>query len=583
MVFLDPGSLPTINDIINAVDGPKKYLLGKCNLDAKIENNVITVELTAQSCQLDLKQLTDRFYPNNKLAEETQNFLLADMLFMKIEIDKSNKKMKLVAKAPNKIDLIGNKLALADSSVEISLKYENEFSYKGIGVILKGKLLLGKQPVEVSFAKEEESTLFKVTAISKNLSVKLSVKDVVELIGVEEIPAEIFGKDLLKEKILVFEMESIGLEGAFNPATSWLELVVSSEVKKNIAQMKMKCQVMISKMSGEPTKVGVIAKLESIKLEDLIKDVVGKETEIASIFQQKVDAILLVASGEINAVQNDNLKSLVKSISVENKDVIPIGITLKFELNVEKVKSCLYMRYNTESKKFEFKLMPKLNIKLIEAMKKFSAKPADVQIPKWLDEPKVGIELNKFSFGLDGSFELDISVSGELRVASTIRLDKVNMVVSRDSVGWQFSLNAEMQVSKETDLMLSIRKVKDSYELEGNMTDICVKDLLKYLGQEKNLWTNQLKRFNLQLQNLRLKATLSKDGHMLLRYVDCICTLFSLASVIVFFICKNLRTFRHSANDSHCKYLCKTSRNKFPYGESCLKVFLQGISWCVIG
>ena len=517
--------------MIKAVKEPKKYLLGKCELDAKIEKDVITVELTAQSCKLDLKQLIDHFYPNNKLAEETQHFLLVDMLFMKIEIDKSKKRINFVAKAPNKMDIIKNKLALSDSSVEISFNYEKKFSYENIGVNVEGKVLLGKQPIDVSFVKKEGETVFIAKAISKNVSIKLSVKDVVELIGAEEITAEMFGEDLLKKKILDFEMESIGLEGIFDPKTSNLQLVVSGEVKNNPVAKKINFHVVISKISGEPIKVGVVAKLESIEFENLIQFIAGKKAEIAFLHGKILDVILLAANKDIMLVQSESVINAIKEVPVQDDAAIPGGITLALRFGVQlkndedsKVKNSntqLYIRYSIETKQFDFKFLPPLETKLVESLKMFAKKSLDVELPNWLGKLEAAIQLQKFSFGIDGSLTLSIFVPGDLKIGSILKIDDVSISILRksDVAKWEFGIESTTLISKDLVLKMSIKKVGSDYELEGIINKISIKSLLKYLVSTDAYTSGDFEKFNLNLLGAKLKWTLSDTKSLPLRYL----------------------------------------------------------------
>ena len=518
-----------MDDIISTLKEPKKYLLGKCELNAKVEKDKITIELAAQDCKLDLKELVDHFYPNNKLAEETKNFLIAEMLFMKIEIDKSEKIIKFEAKAPKKLDLIKNKLSISDSSVEILFKYQKNLNYENIGVKMSGKVALGKQPIDVVFEKKEGENAFMFKAVSKNVEVKLTVKDVAELIGAEEITKEMFGEEALKKKIFDFKMESIGFEGIFDPSKMDLELVVSGEVKNHPVAKKINAYIVITKISGEPYKVGIAAKFESVEFQKLVELIVGKENDINFLKGKTLNAILLAANKDITLVQNKEIISLIKETPIKENAAFPAGVTVSLKVSIQKDKENdsksksadmhLYLRYNHEAKKFEFKFIPAFETKLVDAMDLFAKKTMNAELPQWLGKLEAAIKFQKFSFGFDGSLTLDVFIPADLKIGSILKINDVKMGIVRSSAssGWEFNLESTTMISKDVSITISIKKSKNGYELEGTINSISIKRLLDYLVSDNKFVTGDFEKFNLNLLNVKLKWMLVENKASSLR------------------------------------------------------------------
>ena len=526
-----PDKLPSLGDIIKTVKAPKKFLLGKCELDVKIDNKKITIDVAFDNCQINLKEIIDHFFPSNNLDEETKSFLISQIVFVKLEIDTEKKTVEFEAKSPTKVDLIYDKVfkaewSISDRFLNIKFSYEKTFNYENIGVKLSGKLGIGKQDILLEFEKKEGEKKMSFKANTGNVDIRLSVKDLVGVIGLEEKIKEMFGEETLQKNIVDFAMESISFEGVFDPTTYDIELVVSGAVKTDLAK-KAKFYFVVIKMQGEPYKIAVVGKVESVEFQKLIDMVVGKKTEIELLKDKSLNAIIMAASDNILVLQNKDLVDVIKDVPKEENAAIPKGPTIVLDFGTaiedeskskEKRKQ-LYMRY--VDKKFTFKFIPNLEIELLDTLQMFVKKSVKTELPKWLGEISGKIRFEKFAYDIAGSLNLQILVPGQLTIGSLLTITDVKIQVLRKAGQdmWDFSIESLTQITKDVSLEIGIEKIKGAYELKGKIPKISLKELLKYFVSNDKFASGEFERFNLDLKAVNIRWILPESKPTALKYV----------------------------------------------------------------
>eukprot|EP00795_Rhopilema_esculentum_P014013 gene14013-4985_t len=522
-VVAGPDQLPSLSDIIKTVKAPKKFLLGKCELDVKIDDKKITIEIAVDNCQINLKEIIDHFFPSNKLDEETKTFLVSQIVFMKLEIDTEKKTVEFEAKSPTKVALVYDKVfkaewSISDRFLNIKFSYEKAFNYQNIGVKLSGKLGIGKQDILLEFEKKEGEKKMSFKANTGSVDIKLSVKDLVGVIGLEEKIKEMFGEETLQKKIVDFAMESISFEGVFDPTTYDIELVVSGAVKTDLAQ-KVKFYFVLIKMQGEPYKIAVVGNVESLEFQKLVDMVVGKKTEIDFLKGKSLNAIIMAATDNILVLQNKDLVDVIKDVPKEENAAIPkgptivldIGTAIEDESKSKEKRKQLYMRY--ADKKFTFKFIPNLELDLLNTLQMFVKKSVKTELPKWLGEISGKIKFEKFDFDFAGSLDLQIFVPGQLKIGSLLTIADVKIKVLRKAGQdmWDFSIESLTQITKDVTLEIGIEKIEGSYELKGQIPKISLKELLKYFVSNDKFASGEFEKFNMDLKAVSIRWILPES------------------------------------------------------------------------
>ena len=512
--------MPSLDDVIKTVKTTAKFTLGKCELSANKEGSIITIEVAAEKCKISLKEIVDHFYPSNKLAEETKNFLVVEMLFLKVVIDTEKKTIAFDAKSPGKIDIIKDKLALSDSMVMIKLNLQKPVNYENIEVKMSGKISIGKQDIDVEIAKKEGAKKMILKVITKNVAVKLSVKDVVSIIGAKEL----FSVETLEKKIVDFTLESISIEGGFDPTTSNLELSISGVIKDQPLAKFIKFHVVIVKTEGEPYKIGLVGKIKSVDLMKLVEFILGKKVEAQFLKDKNLDAILLAGSKDIMLIENKDMLELIKEVPKKENAAIPKGLTVTFKLSVEKQKTDskdskdkadevqVFMRLS--EKKFQFKFIPNLEMQFQKAVESFDKDALNFELPKWLGKIDFNIKFKKFSFDLDGSIFLKIFAPGQVILGSILKINDIKFEVSRkaDWSVWDFSLESNTLIAKEIALSVNVKKESGNYQLTGKIGKISMRELLKYIVSEEKFASGEFEKFNLALQDVVLDWKLPDES-----------------------------------------------------------------------